>query len=148
MKNPTAILLLLAVSGLFLMSSCNCTEQKCRDKFGMIKPDECPPAPEPQPSPCTDGESLKSLAKAEAAAYISAAKAGSPTFISGSNASPCQLYLLSQLSQDIFIVLGKKPDNSYLIIGKYYLANGDSAYADVTGNVAGGPTCPPSTRCN
>ncbi len=150
MKNSKTILTLFVIAGMFLLNSC-CTsdchnEQKCKDDFGLIKPDECPT--EPSPSPCSAGQTLISVDKATAQSYIAAAKTGSLEFISGSNVNPCQIYLLSQQSQDIFIVLGKKPDGSYIIIGKYYLASGDSAYADVTGNVTGGPTCPPSTKCN
>lgn len=150
MKNSKTILPLFVIAGMFLLSSCcqeSCyTEEKCREKFGMIKPEECPS--NPGTSPCADGQTLISIPKETAQAYIEAAKGGSPSYLSGSNVSACQLYLLAQQSQDIFIVFGKKPDNSYIIIGKYILASGDSAYADVTGNVAGGPTCPPSVRCN
>ncbi len=150
MKNSKTILTLFIVASVFILSSCctnNChNEQKCKDDFGLIKPEECPP--NSGTSPCPNGQTLISLDNATAQSYIAAALTGSPSFVSGSNVNPCQIYLLSQQSQDIFIVLGKKPDGSNIIIGKYYLASGDSAYADVTGNVAGGPTCPPSTKCN
>lgn len=150
MKNSKTILTLFAIAGMYLLSGCSCEscyeEGKCKEKFGLISPDECPA--NPGSSPCADGQTLITISKENAQSYIAAAKEGTPTFISGSNVNSCQIYLLSQLSQDIFIVLGKKPDNSSIIIGKYYLASGDSAYVDVTGNVTGGPTCPPSYRCN
>jgi hypothetical protein len=150
MKNSKTLLTLLVIAGMYLLNSCcpeSCyTEEKCRTMYGMIKPDECPS--NPGTSPCPDGQTLMSIPKADAQAYIAAAKEGSPSFVSGMNVNPCQIYLLSQQSQDVFIILGKKPDNSAVIIGKYYLSSGDSAYADVTNNITGGPTCPPSYRCN
>lgn len=36
MKNSKPILALFLISGLFLLSSCDCTEQKCRYAFGIV----------------------------------------------------------------------------------------------------------------
>jgi hypothetical protein len=150
MKNSKTLLTLLVIAGMYLLNSCcpeSChTEDKCRTMFGMIKPDECPS--NPGTSPCPNGQSLISIPKADAQAYIAAASVGSPSFFNGMNVSPCQIYLLTQQSQTVYIIMGKKPDNSAIIIGKYFLASGDSAYADVTGDDPNSPLCPPSSRCN
>jgi CheY-like chemotaxis protein len=36
MKNSKPILALFVISGLFVLSSCHCTEQKCRYAFGIV----------------------------------------------------------------------------------------------------------------
>jgi hypothetical protein len=150
MKNSKIILSVLAFAGMYLFSGCcqdSCIiEEKCRTKFGLILPEECPP--NNGTTPCATGQTLATIPKEVAQAYIAAAKEGSPSFVSGMNVSACQVYLLAQQSQELFIILGKKPDNSAIIIGKYYMDSGDSAYADITNNMAGTPTCPPSYRCN
>lgn len=153
MKQTKILLALAVIATVFSLSSCCsfCSESGCKEKYGLIKPEECPACPECPTcptSPCGAGATINSITKAEAAGYIARAASGTPTYKKGVNASPCQMYLISLEAQGIMNIIGQKSDGSYMVIAKYYLASGDSAYADVTGTLSGGPLCPPSTRCN
>lgn len=146
MKNTKIILTLCVIAGTILLSSCNCTEQKCRDQFGMIKPDECPPVP--PPSPC-NGTSITPLDKSEAKAWIANVASSSSELRQGFNVNQCNLMEFTKLEfEGYYIILGKKPSGQYVIIAKGIKSGGEEVYYDVTGNDPDGPICPPSSRCS
>ena len=146
MKNLKTIFTLFVMAGMFLLSSC-CPEQKCRDKFGMIKPEECPGLPER----CNPGN-LNPLDANVARAAILAAENDNLGYIKGVNVDRCKLYFFSQKGPypHRYIILGKdEAANKFIIIAKGITTSNSEEYYDITGDDdPQGPTCPPSTKCS
>lgn len=147
MKNSKIFLTLFMIAGLFLLSSCNCSEQKCRNDFGMIKPDECPGLP----SGCNP-DGFNPMDANEAKAAVLAAENDNLGYIKGVNVNQCKLYLFSQKGpyQHRYLIIGKDvAANKFIIMAKGITPSNTEEYFDVTGDDdPQGPTCPPSTKCS
>ncbi|MFI5217851.1 MAG: hypothetical protein ACHQNT_00065 [Bacteroidia bacterium] len=138
-------LLFIALIG-YVVTGCTCpnpTKEKCTELY------PCPETTTSACAACAAGAAITSITLEEAQTLINNAKSHITEYKSGVNVNPCQICLISQVSQGIFVSIGLLSDNvTPALVAKYFLATGDSAYANVTGSYPGGTLCPPGTKCN